>query len=349
MKPFEFVEPRSQAEALQSFDERGSMWLAGGTTLVDLMKLNVLTPNKVISIKPLLDRTIQRKEDQLLIGAGSTMAEVADHALIRKHFPLVRHSLILAASPQIRNMATIGGNLLQRTRSPYFRHIDFATINADVLPEGLDRAQAEGVDTSSMAILAHGGKLCGTYPGDFAIAFVALNGTLHLQGPDGDRSLAAREFYTAPSDKSLQYRTQLKPGEIITAVSLPITAAAEHSYYFKVRERSSYAFALASAAVALELDGQGDQAKIVDVHVGLGGLATIPWASPAAEQVLRGQKATDAIFSEAAEAALKDAEPPAGLEWKVTLAKRVLVRTLKQLRVEAPPTDEQLFSAQHGR
>lgn len=344
MKPFQFVQPGSLNEAITQAGQRHAMYLAGGTTLLDLMKLNVLTPEQVVSIKPLLDKSIQEKDSELVLGAGCTMAQVANDALIAKHFPVVRQSLILAASPQIRNMATLGGNLMQRTRSPYFRHVDFPkeATRTDVTSNS-DRA-----DLSLMAVLGHSGRLLGTYPGDFGTALVALDGKLHVRSREGGRVTRAREFFLPP-DKELTYRTVLGDGELIEAISIPITACNSHSMYFKVRERSSYAFALASAAIALELEGGTPNGKIVEARVGLGGIATIPWASREAEDTLRGKMATDEVFQQAADAALAAARPTRGLEYKVTLAKRVLVRALKTLRDSGVPSDQEIWKFQHGR
>lgn len=348
MKPFQFIQPRTLNEAVQSSRDSSSMWLGGGTTLIDLMKLNVLTPTTVVSIKPLLDSNIEQRGEQIYIGAGCTMAMVADDPLVKERLPVVRQSLLLAASPQIRNMATMAGNLLQRSRSPYFRHTDFPAGSRDVVAGKLENARAEGIDTSSMAVLGHNGRMMGTYPGDFGVAFVGLEGIVHTRGPEGERAVEAREFFSSPPD-SPTYQTALKPGELIVGLSIPTSPAATRSLYLKIRERSSYAFALASAAVALQLEGQGAQAKIVDARVSVGGLATIPWPCPAAEKKLKGNLATDTLFREAADIALADAQPPQGLETKVTLAKRVLVRAWQQLRDQGVPSDRDIWAFQHGR
>lgn len=349
MKPFQFVQPRSIDEALRSSAGGDATWLAGGTTLVDLMKLNVLTPSTVVSIKPLLDVKIEEHSDRIYVGAGCTMAQVADDDLIKRYAPVVRHSLILAASPQIRNMATVAGNLLQRTRFPYFRHIDFPEVASGQTIEGdLASAKAQGIDCSMMAVLGHNGRLAGTYPGDLGVAFVALNGTVHVRGAGGERTMAARQFFAPPQDAA-EYKTALQAGELIVGLSLPKSPVAKHSLYLKIRERSSYAFALTSAAVGLQLDGQGASAKVVDVCLGLGGVATIPWSSPDTEKIMRGRPATDALFVEAAEAAFSRAVAPEGMQWKVTLAKRVLVRGLQMLRDQGVPSDRDIWSFQHGR
>ncbi len=344
MIPFDYLQPATIGEAHTQLAEEGTMPLAGGTTLLDLMKLNVLTPSRVSFVKPVLNSAVTLlPEKKLTVGAGCTMSQLADHATVKDKLPAVRQSLILAASPQIRNMATIGGNLLQRTRSPYFRHTDMPIDIGD--QGGVDR---DGVDTSMMAILGNGGRLVGMYPGDFAVTLVAFKGNVVVSGEDGERKIAARDFYQLPQD-NFQYTTALRDGELIVAVELPITRSLQQSLYLKVRDRSSYAFALASASVGLQLDGNGDDATIVAANVGLGGVGSIPWTSPEAESALIGQPATDDTFVAAAEAALNSAEPPPGLEFKVPLAKRTLVRALQILRDQGPLGDQQLWAMQHGR
>ena len=339
MIPFQFETPDNIGRASTALAD-GAVALAGGTTVVDLMKLNLLTAERVVSVKPLLEDSVSVDGDTLRVGAGCTMSDLASNAEFAKRFPAARQSLILAASPQIRNMATLGGNLLQRTRSPYFRHNDMPVEGPPNLPNSDGQP-----DPSLLAVLGRQGRFVGTYPGDFAVVFVAFEGELELSGPDGERTVAARDFYVLPKEGEHQYSTRLKPGEIITALRLPLGAVTENSLYLKVRERSSYAFALSSAAVGLEMDGK----TIKAAHVGLGGLGSVPWASPEAEKALVGNAASDDTFSAAAEAALKDADPPAGAEFKVPLAKRTIVRALKRLRDDGPPSDERLWAMQHGR
>ena len=346
MIPFQFDRPDSIQRATKELSSDGAMALAGGTTLLDLMKLNVLTPTRLSYIKAILQREIATQDLKLVVGAGCTMSQLADDAAVKTKLPAVRQSLILAASPQIRNMATIGGNLLQRTRSAYFRHPDMP------LPEDVETkspSSFEGIDTSLLAVLGNGGRLVGMYPGDFAVTLVAFDGSIDLVGPDGPRTVQAREFYQRPSDGAFQYTTSLKKGELITAIGIPISAALQHSIYFKVRERSSYAFALASASIGLELSGSGTSARIAAARVGLGGLGSIPWHSSEAEKILVGKTASDETFQQAAEAALASADPPAGLEYKVVLARRVIVRALQILRDQGPLNDEQVWAMQHGR
>lgn len=348
MIPFSYHEPESIVAACSKIDHSEAMAIAGGTTLVDLMKLNVLTPKSVVHVRKVLSSSVERRDGLLVIGAACTMAELADHPLVRDQLPVVRQSLILAASPQIRNMAALGGNLLQRTRSAYYRHTDMpvehTTTQKLKSDENTTEGFGEGVETSLLAVLGNNGKLVGMYPGDFAVTFVAFGGRLVLKSPTGERIVEAREFFQAPQD-TFQYTTSLKPNEVIQELQLPLGETLKSSLYLKIRERSSYAFALASCAVGLHLDGDRIQAA----HVGLGGLAPIPWHSVEAEQNLIGKVASDAVFAQAAEAALAEANPPAGLEFKVPLAKNTIVRALQILRDQGPLSDEQLWSMQHGR
>jgi len=354
MIPFDYRSPESLDAAKDGLDHDQVMALGGGTTLLDLMKLNVLRPQEVVHVKPLLDDSVEIADGKLVIGAGCSMAKLADSEPVRQRFPAIRQSLILAASPQIRNMATIGGNLLQRTRSTYFRHPDMPD---DALHGEDNPLAASGADTSYLAVLGNDGRLVGTYPGDFAVSLVAFDGSLELSGRDGQRTIKAREFYQTPRGEQTQYTTDLAAGELISKISIPLTAADQsdelttRSIYFKIRERSSYAFALASVAAGLSLegDGSGPQQTIRQASVALGGLASIPWHSAAAEEALVGQPASDETFRAAAEAALADAQPPAGTQYKVTMAKRAIVRSLQILRDQGALNDENLWAMQHGR
>jgi xanthine dehydrogenase YagS FAD-binding subunit len=353
MIPFQYDQPETLSEASSQLADSDTAAIAGGTTMLDLMKINVLMPKRLCYVKPLLDNSVKTDGDHLVIGAGCTMSALADHKIVRDRFPVIRQSLILAASPQIRNMATIGGNLLQRTRSTYFRHPDMPIDHdkiADAVWSGAQNELSfgEGVETSHLAVLGNHGRLVSMYPGDFAIALVAFNAEVVVDGQQGTRSIPARDFYIQPENQ-FQYDTALESGEIITAIKFPRSPALEHSIYLKIRERSSYAFALASTALGLHFEGSGKQATITAAQVGIGGLGSVPWPSPEAEAALVGQQASDSTFAAAADAALADANPPAGLEFKVPLAHRTLVRAMKILRDRGPLSDEQLWTMQHGR
>ncbi len=206
MIPFRYEEPQTLETACAKIDHTDSMAIGGGTTLIDLMKLNVLTPKSVVHVRRVLPSTVTSRDNHLVIGAGCTMASLADHPLVNGLLPVVRQSLILAASPQIRNMATLGGNLLQRTRSAYFRHTDMPvqheTTQKDAPQESSDAVFGQGVETSLLAVLGNQGRLVGMYPGDFAVAFVAFDGKLVLSSPDGERTVTIREFFQAPANHS---------------------------------------------------------------------------------------------------------------------------------------------------
>ncbi|WP_339897905.1 FAD binding domain-containing protein [uncultured Gilvimarinus sp.] len=339
MIPFDYHNAQTVKEAATLIDHRSVQAIAGGTTMIDLMKLNVLTPASVVHVRDALPSGVSSDGHSLNIGAATTMAELADAEKGGRAFPVIRQSLILAASPQIRNMATIGGNLLQRTRSPYYRHPDMPIDGHTIKNHG------EGVDTAMLAVLGNNGRLVGMYPGDFAISAVAFDAELELSNGEVKRRIKARDFYQTPQQKEFQYSTKIKPNEVITSVIFPVSASLKNSYYFKIRERSSYAFALASAAVGLEIHN----GAIRSANVGIGGLGSIPWHSKAAEQALIGQAPTDEVFRAAAQAALASAQPPAGLEYKVLLAKRTLERALQTLRDEGPLDDDALWARQHGR
>ena len=344
MIPFTLAPPADSpaAAAARVAAEDGAAFLAGGTTLADLMKLNVLLPARLESVRPVLSSAIEETDGELRVGAACTMAALADHPAVRARFPAVRHSLILAASPQIRNMATVAGNLLQRSRCPYFRHPEWDRHEPTPDPT------ADGADRGMAAVLGVVGEYTPKYPGDMAAAMAAFGAAVETVHPEGGRSIAVRDLHVkdAPAPHAA---TVLRQGELITHLVLPKSAAAANSWYHKVRERSSYAFALASAAVGLELDGEGASATVRDAKIGLGGVASRPWHAAEAEDVLVGEPATDANFERAAEAAFASAQPPAGQAWKVTLGKRVLVRALVHLRDRGVPDDAALFAMQHGR
>lgn len=338
MTPFEYHNATSIKDAASNINHESMQVIAGGTTMLDLMKMNVLTPKKLVHVRDVLPSQITLSDNTLSVGAAAKMADLADAAKGGLVFPAIRQSLILAASPQIRNMATIGGNLLQRPRSTYFRHTDMPVDGRPTAGFGKD------VDTSLLAVLGNGGRLVGMYPGDFAVTVLAFDAEIELSDGKQSRKVKARDFYQVPS-KTFVYSTALKPNELITAVHFPVTPMLKNSFYLKIRERSSYAFALASVSVGLDIQA----GNIRDARVGLGGLGSIPWHSPEAEQALIGQPADDQVFEAAAEAALASAQPPAGLEYKVSLAKRTLVRALQTLRDQGPLSDDELWAMQHGR
>jgi xanthine dehydrogenase YagS FAD-binding subunit len=311
MRAFELNRPDSVAEAVAG----GGVFLAGGTTLVDLMKLDVLTPERVLDINDLpltgIDDT-----DGLRIGALERMSDVAAHPGV---YPVIAQALRASASQQLRNMASIGGNLLQRTRCGYFR---------DVSTPCNRREPGSGCPARTGANRMHavlgGSESCvATHASDLAVALVALAAQVRLTGPDGDRTVSLAEFYRLPGDTP-EVEHDLRPGELITEVVVPRLDWARRSVYVKVRDRQSYEFALASAAVALDLvDG-----RVADARVAVGGMATRPWRLPAVEDALRGGPATETAFAAAAELAAEGMEPLSDNGFKLQLVRRTVLRAL---------------------
>jgi xanthine dehydrogenase YagS FAD-binding subunit len=301
-----------------------AQFLAGGTTLLDLMKLGVMRPERVVDIKGLKAAFggIEMRPHGLRLGALATMAEAAEHPDIRKDYPVIAQSLELAASAQLRNMATLGGNLLQRTRCSYFRDPSWSACNKRNPGSGC--AALEGVNRKH-AVLGGSDHCIATYPGDFAQALVALDATVELAGPRGARTIRVEELHRLPGP-SPQLETTLAPGELITGFVIPSGAWTRRSLYLKIRDRESYEFALASAAVALHIE----DGVVRTARIALGGIATKPWRSQAAEAVLSGNPPTEAVAEDAAQAALKDARPRGGNGYKIELGRRTLVRAILQ-------------------
>ena len=321
MTPFRYSKAASPSGALTDFaGDRRARYIAGGTNILDLMRIEVETPPLLIDINALPLATIDLTGDAIRIGALARLSDVAANEHVRARLPMVAIALEQSASPQLRNMATIGGNLLQRTRCPYFR--DVATPCNKRAPksgcgalEGENRREAV-LGTSEHCIAAHAS--------DLAVALAALDATIYVAGLSGNRQIALRDFYRLPGDTP-QIETSLEPGELIVAVSLPLLSYGSSSTYLKVRDRAQYDFALASAAVALDLSGK----TIRQARVALGGVATIPWRSSEAERLLSGAPATRAGFGLAADAALAGARGRGANDYKIALAKRTLVRALE--------------------
>lgn len=314
MRPFELTAPTTLDDALAT----PGTFLAGGTTLVDLMKLNVLTPRHVLDINDVPLRGIDTT-DGLRFGALERMSDIAAHPGV---YPAISRALLLSASQQLRNMASIGGNLLQRTRCSYFR--DVATPCNKRVP-GSGCPALEGANRMH-AILGTGGSCAATHASDVAVALVALDAELRLAGPDGTRTVKLAEFYRLPGDTP-EVENDLRTGELITEVVVPELAWAANSTYVKVRDRQSYEFALCSAAVALDVrDG-----VVADARIAAGGVGTVPWRLPAVEDALRGKPATQATFEAAVAGAADGARPLSENAFKVPLLKRTLIRALLEL------------------
>jgi xanthine dehydrogenase YagS FAD-binding subunit len=332
MQPFQFEQAESLRQAArtgmtrQGQTDAVTQYLAGGTTLVDLMKLSVLTPRQVIDLNAAsgVSSEITLDAKELKLGAFAKMSAVADHSAVQKQVPAIAESLQLAASPQLRNMATLGGNVLQRTRCPYFRDVSWSACNKRAPGSGC--AAIAGFNRNH-AVLGVDESCISQYPGDFAVALVALDAKVDLLGRDGPRTIDFSTLHR-PLDNQPQVETTLRDGEIIVGFRVPLGPWTRRSRYVKVRDRASYEFAIASAAVALELEGE----TVRQVRIGLGGMAYRPWRSAPAESALMGKALTESTASEAAEAALRGARTHGHNDYKPELAKRTLVRALLEAK-----------------
>jgi xanthine dehydrogenase YagS FAD-binding subunit len=324
MNPFTYARATHADQAVKlAADRQRAKFLGGGTNLVDLMREGVEHPEMLVDVTGLSQEITQTQNGGLLIGAAATNTAVAGHAAVRRDFPMLARAILAGASPQIRNMATVGGNVLQRTRCLYF-YDHAARCNKRQPGQGCD---ALGGFTRQHAILGASGHCIAVHPSDMCVALVALDARLHLQGPEGARSLPLEAFQRLPGDQP-EIETELKPGELITAVELPPSPSGRRSAYRKVRDRASYAFALVSVAAAVETSANG---TITEVRIALGGVAHKPWRARIAEDALRGQTATEASLRAAARAELSHATPQAGNAFKVELAERTIVAVLQEL------------------
>ncbi|MDX3924400.1 MAG: xanthine dehydrogenase family protein subunit M [Shinella sp.] len=320
MRDFSYLRATSADEARQAAVRSGAMLLAGGTTLLDLAKCGVADPEMVIDITHLSGLSeISVDGTGAAIGALARMSEVADHSAIRTDFPAVSESLLLAASAQLRNMATVGGNLLQRTRCPYFR--DPAAFPACNKRNPGSGCSAIGGVTRNHAVLGVSEACIASYPGDLAVALVAFDATVDL----GGHAVPVDDFFLVPGDRP-DLETVLGPGEMILGISIPASAAARNSTYLKVRDRQSYEFAAASAAVGLELEADGK--TIRDIRVALGGVATRPWRARAVEQALAGKVLDAETVEKASRLAMEGAVSHGANQYKIELAPRVVARAI---------------------
>ena len=312
------------SSALRAAQQPGTMFIGGGTNLLDLMKGGVERPVRLVDITHLrgLDTIGTLPDGGLRIGALVRNSDAANHALVRAQYPLLSQALLAGASAQLRNMATVGGNLMQRTRCGYFYDTAFTQCNKRQPGSGC--AALEGQNRMH-AILGASSQCVAVNPSDMSVALAALEAVVRVNGPRGERTIALAEFHRLPADRP-DVDTTLQPGELITAVDLPPPLFSDHSHYLKVRDRASYAFALVSVAAALQLDGN----TVKSARIALGGVAHKPWRASAAEQMLTGQPLTDATLREAAAAALRDARPLRDNRFKVQLAQRSIVRAINQ-------------------
>src|SRR5947199_4466077 len=327
MKPFRYerASDASTAVALLAQAPMGA-FLGGGTNLVDLMKLGVAQPQLLIDVSHLPYNRVELLSDgSVRIGAAVRNSDLAADRMIRSRYPMLAQALLAGASGQLRNLATTGGNLLQRTRCVYFQDIS-KPCNKRVPGSGCPAR--EGYHRN-LAILGASEACIATHPSDMAVALVALDAIVRVLGADGERTIPLVDFHRLPGNEP-QRDTVLEHGELITAVDLPELSFATRSHYRKVRDRASYAFALVSVAAALDVA----DSMVRDVRIAFGGVAHAPWRARKAEAVLRGAAATEEIFRQAADAELADAQPLSGNAFKVPLARNTLVRTLLDLTQE---------------
>ncbi|MFH8985583.1 FAD binding domain-containing protein [Streptomyces varsoviensis] len=326
MRPFSYRAPATLAEAVAALADGGpgARPLAGGTSLYDLMKLGVEAPSAVVDIGrlPELAGFDTAGPEELVFGAGASMADVAEDAVLRADYPALAESLAKAASPQVRNMATVGGNLLQRTRCGYFR--GGPAFDCAKRRPGSGCAARGGLDRGH-AVLGTSDACTAAYPGDWAVALLAFDARLDLYGPRGARTIALADLHRGPADAPHEEHT-LGAGELVVRIRVPTAPAGRGSVYHKVRDRESFAFALASAAVALTLDERG---RVAHCRVALGGVATRPWRAEAAERAVVGGPLTEEAAVRAGEAAFADARPGAHNAFKVRLGARVVARALR--------------------
>jgi xanthine dehydrogenase YagS FAD-binding subunit len=318
MFPFTFTKAADERAALEA-GGRGGRYIAGGTTLVDLMRETVERPGAVVDINALPYRDITLTPRGLRMGALATMTEVAAHPGVAARFPVIAQALELSASAQLRNMATIGGNIMQRPRCLYFRDVT-AACNRRRPGSG---CPAVGGYNRAHAVLGASESCVATHPSDLAVALVALDAVVALRSSEGDRQVPIGAFFLRPGDTP-DREHDLRPGELITAVEVPDAPHARTSGYLKVRDRQSYEFALASAAVALELSSGVVRAA----RVAVGGVATVPWRLPEVERMLVGNPASPALFDAAAGHAADGARPLTGNAFKIELVKRTVARQL---------------------
>jgi xanthine dehydrogenase YagS FAD-binding subunit len=333
MRPFKYQRANEPAAAVQlATMQTGapptlapSQFLAGGTTILDLMKLDTMRPQTLIDISDLGAATagIQADSTRLHLGASTRMQEVVDNPNIQQDYPVIAQSLALAASAQLRNMATLGGNVLQRTRCNYFRNGDWPACNKRAPGSGC--AALNGVNRKH-AVLGVSDQCIATYPGDFAQALAALDAQVEILGSNGSRIIRFEDLHQAPGNTP-HVETSLAAGELITGFSIPAAPWTRRSLYLKIRDRQSYEFALASAAVALDLDN----GQVREARIALGGVATKPWRAHEAEAALRGKALDPASAKAAAEIAFAGAKTQDGNSFKPELGKRTLVRALLQV------------------
>jgi xanthine dehydrogenase YagS FAD-binding subunit len=322
MNPFEYIRADQPDRAIDALSQStGAKFLAGGTNLIDLMKDGVEHPSRLIDINRLPLKSIEPLPGGgLRLGALARNSDTANHQLVRQNYPLLSQAILSGASPQLRNMATNGGNLLQRTRCYYFMDVGFAQCNKRNPGSGCG---AIGGVNRIHAILGASDQCIATHPSDMCVALAALEAQIRVRGPKGERTIPIAEFHRLPGSTP-NLDTNLHPDELVLSIDLPNSPYAPHSHYLKLRDRASYEFALVSVAAALELDGE----NIHTARIALGGVAHKPWRSQDAEKSLSGKRPSRENFRAAAEIALKDAKPQRDNAFKAEMAKRAIVRAL---------------------
>jgi xanthine dehydrogenase YagS FAD-binding subunit len=323
MQAFSYVRATAVDDTVEAMRRPGTKVLAGGTNLLDLMKGDVEQPAVLIDIThlPLVD-VVELPEGGLRLGALVRNSDAANHPLVRTRYPLLSQALVAGASPQLRNMATTGGNLLQRTRCHYFYDVAYAECNKRSPGSG---CAARAGHARQHAIFGASDQCIATHPSDMAVALVALDALVVARGPNGERRIALQDFHRLPASTP-QQDTNLAPDELIVAVDLPPSRFADHAHYLKVRDRASYAFALVSVAAALDRAGDG---TVRDARIVLGGVAHKPWRVPAAERRLIGRRLDASAIDDAARAAVDGAQPVRDNAFKVPLAQRAVARAIR--------------------
>jgi xanthine dehydrogenase YagS FAD-binding subunit len=326
MHPFTLEHPRDLAAvfALRAQAGRNDApveYIAGGTDMIQLLQENVRQPERLVSLAGLLDDRIEVGPQGLRLGAAATMAEVAAHRVVIEQFPLISEALLASASPQVRNQATMGGNLLQRTRCPYFRDVGYDACNKRVPGSGCAALDGEN---RWHAVLGTSKNCIAANPSDLAVALVALDASVEVHGAQQQRTVRLIDFYRLP-DAAPHIETVLEPGEVIAAIMVPASSAAQRSHYLKVRDRASFEFALVSTAAALEMDG----ARIRQARIALGGVGTKPWRVPQVEAALAGASLDPAVLRPAAAFAAQGAQGNGHNDFKIELMQRAIVRAVE--------------------
>jgi len=321
MRPFKYSRATDAGNAVSQISANNqAKFLAGGTNLLDLMKEDVERPNELIDVAKLNFTQIKSMNGGVSIGALAKNTDTANHPLVRQNYPLLTQAILAGASQQIRNMASNGGNLLQRTRCSYFYDV---AMPCNKREPGTGCGALEGINRMH-AVFGWSNECVAVHPSDMCVALVALDAVVKVQGKDGkERSIPFADFHRLPENNP-QKDTNLNQGELITAIELPKNNFADKSYYLKVRDRASYAFALVSVAAALETNG----GKIKQARIAMGGVSHKPWRAMQAEQFLAGKNATEANFKLAAEAEMKNAKPLEHNKFKIELGRRAIVRAL---------------------